>query len=136
MKIIDVLIERIKDLSGKPCEFGFINDYIIENSTVLAEEKFILIPEQLESKTISLNHRKEKYRRIKVFYLTFNNIEDNSKSIFFWLETFLDNLTKDREILKHIINMDYLYNATNEKSENEQSVGTVTFEINLDIKER
>ena len=53
-----------------------------------------------------------------------------------WVEEFLSNLEKDRELLTHIINMDHQYLISIEKKDENDNTGYIVFQIYLDIKER
>ena len=136
MKTVDIFLKRIKELSGKECEFGFINDYTFK-SMVLAEGRFILQPESQESRTIGRNHRKERSRRIKLYYVVQNDSITNSKEEVEGIEELLKIMEQDREILSSgILNFDYYYTVNNEKNDEGDSTGLIIFEISLDIKER
>ena len=133
--MLEVLIERIKEISGMECKCTFVND---NNYMALLGSggRFILEPESQESRTIGINHRKEKTRKVRLFYGKMNNPEIGPLKEVKWIENFLDELEKDRELLKHIINLDHYYTVHNEKNKETDRTGLVTFEINLDIKER
>ncbi|MCP1226664.1 hypothetical protein [Sebaldella sp. S0638] len=135
MKTVDVFLKRVKELSGKECEFGFINDYAFK-SMVLAEGRFILQPESQESRTIGINHRKERNRKLTLYYVISNDAVTNSKEVVEEIEELLKVMEQDREILLEIINFDYYYHVRNAKEEESNLTGLVVFEINLDIKER
>ena len=136
MKTVDIFLKRIKELSGKECEFGFINDYTFK-SMVLAEGRFILQPESQESRTIGINNRKERSRRIKLYYVVQNDSITNSKEEVEGIEELLKIMEQDREILSSgILNFDYYYTVNNEKNDEGDSTGLIIFEISLDIKER
>ncbi len=132
--MLDVLIKRIKEISGKECIFGFINDYAL--SSMSSGGKFILQPESQESRTIGLNHRKERVRKLKLLYGKMNKIKTGSIEEVKWVENFLEELEKDRELLGYIINLDHYYIVNNEKKDEDGLTGYIIFEINLDIKER
>ncbi len=134
MKIIDIFLKRVKELSGKECEFGFIDDYTFK-SMVLAEGRFILEPQSLDSRSIGISHRKERNRKLTLYYVIPNDIVTNSKEEVEEIEKLLGKLEQDREILSEIINFDYYYSVRNTKEEGNLT-GLVIFEINLDIKER
>ena len=134
MKIIDIFLKRVKELSGKECEFGFIDDYTF-NSMILAEGRFILEPQSLDSRSIGISHRKERNRKLTLYYVIPNDIVTNSKEEVEEIEKLLGKLEQDREILSEIINFDYYYSVRNTKEEGNLT-GLVIFEINLDIKER
>ena len=135
MKTVDILLKRVKELSGKECEFCFINDYTFK-SMVLAEGRFILEPQSLDSRTIGLNHRKERNRKLTLYYVIPNEVMTNSKDEVEEIEELLKVMEQDREILSEIINFDYYYLVRNAKEEESNLTGMVIFEINLDIKER
>ena len=135
MKTIDIFLKRVKELSGKECEFGFINDYAFK-SMVLAEGRFILQPESQESRTIGISHSKERNRKLTLYYVIKNEEVTNSKNEVEEIEELLKVMEQDREILSEIINFDYYYLVRNAKEEEGNLTGLVVFEINLDIKER
>ncbi len=135
MKTVDIFLKRVKELSGKECEFGFLNDYTFK-SMVLAEGRFILEPQSLDSRTIGLNHRKERNRKLTLYYVIPNEVMTNSKDEVEEIEELLKVMEQDREILSEIINFDYYYLVRNAKEEESNLTGMVIFEINLDIKER
>ena len=135
MKTVDIFLKRVKELSGKECEFGFLNDYTFK-SMVLAEGRFILEPQSLDSRTIGLNHRKERNRKLTLYYVIPNEVMTSSKDEVEEIEELLKVMEQDREILSEIINFDYYYLVRNAKEEESNLTGMVIFEINLDIKER
>ena len=135
MKIIDIFLKRVKELSGKECEFGFLNDYKF-NSMVLAEGRFILEPQSVDSRTIGISHRKERNRKLTLYYVVPNEVMTNSKDEVEEIEELLKVMEQDREILSEIINFDYYYLVRNAKEDEGDLTGLVIFEINLDIKER
>ena len=135
MKTIDVFLKRVKELSGKECEFGYLNDYKF-NSMVLAEGRFILEPQSVDSRTIGISHRKERNRKLTLYYVVPNEVMTNSKDEVEEIEELLKVMEQDREILSEIINFDYYYLVRNAKEDEGDLTGLVIFEINLDIKER
>ena len=135
MKTVDIFLKRVKELSGKECEFGFLNDYTFK-SMVLAEGRFILEPQSLDSRTIGLNHRKERNRKLTLYYVIPNEVMTNSKDEVEEIEELLKVMEQDREILSEIINFDYYYLVRNAKEDEGDLTGLVIFEVNLDIKER
>ena len=135
MKTVDVFLKRVKELSGKECEFGFLNDYTFK-SMVLAEGRFILEPQSVDSRTIGISHRKERNRKLTLYYVIPNEVVTNSKNEVEEIEELLKIMEQDREILSEIINFDYYYFIRNAKEEESNLTGLVVFEINLDIKER
>ena len=135
MKTIDIFLKRVKELSGKECEFGFLNDYKF-NSMVLAEGRFILEPQSVDSRTIGISHRKERNRKLTLYYVVPNEVMTNSKDEVEEIEELLKVMEQDREILSEIINFDYYYLVRNAKEDEGDLTGLVIFEINLDIKER
>lgn len=135
MKTVDVFLKRVKELSGKECEFGFLNDYTFK-SMVLAEGRFILEPQSVDSRTIGISHRKERNRKLTLYYVIPNEVVTNSKNEVEEIEELLKIMEQDREILSEIINFDYYYFVRNAKEEESNLTGLVVFEINLDIKER
>ena len=135
MKTVAIFLKRIKELSGKECEFGFLNDYTFKSMT-LAEGRFILEPQSLDSRSIGISHRKERNRKLTLYYVIPNDIVTNSKEEVEEIEKLLGKLEQDREILSEIINFDYYYSVRNTKEEEGNLTGLVIFEINLDIKER
>ena len=135
MKTVDIFLKRVKELSGKECEFGFLNDYKF-NSMVLAEGRFILEPQSVDSRTIGISHRKERNRKLTLYYVVPNEVMTNSKDEVEEIEELLKVMEQDREILSEIINFDYYYLARNAKEDEGDLTGLVIFEINLDIKER
>ena len=135
MKTVDIFLKRVKELSGKECEFGFINDYTFKSMT-LAEGRFILEPQSVDSRTIGISHRKERNRKLTLYYVIPNEVITNSKDDVEEIEELLKTMEQDREILSEIINFDYYYLVRNAKEEESNLTGLVVFEINLDIKER
>ena len=135
MKTIDVFLKRVKELSGKECEFGYLNDYKF-NSMVLAEGRFILEPQSVDSRTIGISHRKERNRKLTLYYVVPNEVMTNSKDEVEEIEELLKVMEQDREILSEIINFDYYYLVRNAKEDEGDLTGLVIFEVNLDIKER
>ena len=135
MKTVDIFLKRIKELSGKECEFGFLNDYTFKSMT-LAEGRFVLEPSSVDSRSIGLNHRKERNRKLTLYYVVPNDIVTNSKAEVEEVEKLLGEMEQDREILSEIINFDYYYLVRNAKEDEGDLTGLVIFEINLDIKER
>ena len=133
--MLEILIKRIKEISGKECKCAFVND---NNYTSLLGSggRFILEPESQESRSIGISHRKEKTRKVRLFYGKMNNPEIGPLKEVIEIESFLDELEKDKELLKHIINLDHYYTIHNEKLAEKNRTGLITFEINLDIKER
>lgn len=103
---------------------------------MLTGNNIIIQPESQESRTIGLNHRKEITRRVKLIYGRFNKLKTGSLEEVEWVEEFLSNLEKDRELLTHIINMDHQYIVGIEKNGENDKTGYVVFQIYLDIKER
>ena len=65
-----------------------------------------------------------------------NKIKTGSIEEVKWVENFLEELEKDRELLGYIINLDHYYIVNNEKKDEDGLTGYIIFEINLDIKER
>ena len=135
MKTVDIFLKRVKELSGKECEFGFLNDYKF-NSMVLAEGRFILEPQSVDSRTIGISHRKERNRKLTLYYVVPNEVMTNSKDEVEEIEELLKVMEQDREILSEIINFDYYYLVRNAKEDEGDLTGLVIFEINLDIKEK
>ena len=135
MKTVDIFLKRVKELSGKECEFGFLNDYTFK-SMVLAEGRFILEPQSVDSRTIGISHRKERNRKLTLYYVIPNEVMTNSKDEVEEIEDLLKVMEQDREILSEIINFDYYYLVRNAKEDEGDLTGLVIFEINLDIKER
>lgn len=135
MKTTDIFLKRVKELSGKECEFGFLNDYTFKSMT-LAEGRFILEPQSVDSRTIGISHRKERSRKLTLYYVIPNDVITNSKEVVEEIEELLGKMEKDREILSEIINFDYYCMVRNAKEEESDLTGLVIFEINLDIKER
>ena len=135
MKTVDIFLKRVKELSGKECEFGFLNDYTFK-SMILAEGRFVLEPSSVDSRSIGLNHRKERNRKLTLYYVVPNDIVTNSKAEVEEIEKLLGEMERDREILSEIINFDYYYLVRNAKEDEGDLTGLVIFEINLDIKER
>ena len=135
MKTVDIFLKRVKELSGKECEFGFLNDYTFK-SMVLAEGRFILEPQSVDSRTIGISHRKERNRKLTLYYVVPNEVMTNSKDEVEEIEELLKVMEQDREILSEIINFDYYYLVRNAKEDEGDLTGLVIFEINLDIKER
>ena len=135
MKTVDIFLKRIKELSGKECEFGFLNDYTFKSMT-LAEGRFIMEPQSINSRTIGINHRKERNRKLTLYYVIPNDVITNSKEVVEEIEKLLGEMERDREILSEIINFDYYYLVRNAKEDEGDLTGLVIFEINLDIKER
>lgn len=135
MKTTDIFLKRIKELSGKECEFGFLNDYTFKSMT-LAEGRFIMEPLSVDSRTIGISHKKERNRKLTLYYVIPNDVVTNSKEVVEEIEELLGKMEKDREILSEIINFDYYYLVRNAKEEENDLTGLVIFEINLDIKER
>ena len=135
MKTVDIFLKRVKELSGKECEFGFLNDYTFK-SMILAEGRFVLEPSSVDSRSIGLNHRKERNRKLTLYYVVPNDIVTNSKAEVEEIEKLLGEMERDREILSEIINFNYYYLVRNAKEDEGDLTGLVIFEINLDIKER
>ena len=135
MKTVDIFLKRVKELSGKEREFGFLNDYTYK-SMVLAEGRFILEPQSVDSRTIGISHRKERNRKLTLYYVVPNEVMTNSKDEVEEIEELLKVMEQDREILSEIINFDYYYLVRNAKEDEGDLTGLVIFEINLDIKER
>lgn len=135
MDILKVLQDRVEELTEKKCLFGFLNDFVT-SSDILAEDKFILEPQRRESRTIGLNHRKERQRNVTLYYMRWGNQKTNSRELVTMIESFLEKLEKDSELLKYILNLDYQYFVSNEKRHEEHIIGTIVFEINIEIKER
>ena len=131
--MIEILKKRIEEISGKNCIPGFAADFPY---ITLTGNNIIFEPESQESRTIGLNHRKERNRRVKLIYGRFNNVKTGSLEEVEWVEEFLSNLEKDRELLTHIINMDHQYIVGVEKKDENDNTGYVVFQIYLDIKER
>ena len=105
-------------------------------SMTLAEGRFILEPQSIDSRTIGISHRKERNRRLTLYYVTQNDGLTDSRKEVEELEKLLKDMEQDREILSEIINFDYYYLVRNAKEEEGNLTGLVVFEINLDIKER
>ena len=131
--MLEILKKRIEEISGKNCIQGFAADFPY---ITLTGNNIIFEPESQESRTIGLNHRKERNRRVKLIYGRFNNVKTGSLEEVEWVEEFLSNLEKDRELLTHIINMDHQYIVGVEKKDENDNTGYVVFQIYLDIKER
>ena len=135
MKTTDIFLKRVKELSGKECDFGFLNDYTFKSMT-LAEGRFILEPLSIDSRTIGISHRKERNRKLTLYYVISNDVITNSKEVVEEIEELLREMEKDREILSEIINFDYYCMVRNAKEDEGDLTGLVIFEVNLDIKER
>ena len=135
MKTTDIFLKRVKELSGKECDFGFLNDYTFKSMT-LAEGRFILEPLSIDSRTIGISHRKERNRKLTLYYVISNDVITNSKEVVEEIEKLLGEMERDREILSEIINFDYYYLVRNAKEDEGDLTGLVIFEVNLDIKER
>ncbi|ACZ10732.1 Uncharacterised protein [Sebaldella termitidis] len=131
--MLEILKKRIEEVSGKNCISGFAADFPY---AMLTGNNIIIQPESQESRTIGLNHRKEITRRVKLIYGRFNKLKTGSLEEVEWVEEFLSNLEKDRELLTHIINMDHQYIVGIEKNGENDKTGYVVFQIYLDIKER
>ena len=131
--MLEILKKRIEEVSGKNCIAGFAADFPY---ITLTGNNIIIQPESQESRTIGLNHRKEINRRVKLIYGRFNNKKTGSLEEVEWVEEFLSNLEKDRELLTHIINMDHQYLISIEKKDENDNTGYTVFQIYLDIKER
>ena len=131
--MLEILKKRIEEVSGKNCIAGFAADFPY---ITLTGDNIIIQPESQESRTIGLNHRKEINRRVKLIYGRFNNKKTGSLEEVEWVEEFLSNLEKDRELLTHIINMDHQYLISIEKKDENDNTGYIVFQIYLDIKER
>ena len=131
--MLGILKKRIEEVSGKNCIAGFAADFPY---ITLTGNNIIIQPESQESRTIGLNHRKEINRRVKLIYGRFNNKKTGSLEEVEWVEEFLSNLEKDRELLTHIINMDHQYLISIEKKDENDNTGYIVFQIYLDIKER
>ena len=91
MKTVDIFLKRIKELSGKECEFGFLNDYKFKSMT-LAEGRFILEPQSINSRTIGINHRKERNRKLTLYYVISNDVVTNSKEVVEEIEELLEKM--------------------------------------------
>ena len=102
----------------------------------LAEGRCILEPQSVDSRTIGISHRKERNRKLTLYYVIPNDVITNSKEVVEEIEELLGKMEKDREILSEIINFDYYYLVRNAKEDEGDLTGLVIFEINLDIKER
>ncbi|MBP9479064.1 MAG: hypothetical protein KBF12_10625 [Sebaldella sp.] len=135
MEVVNVFLKRVSELSEKKCEFGFLNDYTFKSMT-LAEGRFILEPQSIDSRTIGISHRKERNRRLTLYYVTQNDGLTDSRKEVEELEKLLKDMEQDREILSNIINFDYYCMVRNEKEAEKDTTGLIIFEINLDIKER
>ena len=131
--MLEILKKRIEEVSCKNCIAGFAADFPY---ITLTGNNIIIQPESQESRTIGLNHRKEINRRVKLIYGRFNNKKTGSLEEVEWVEEFLSNLEKDRELLTHIINMDHQYLISIEKKDENDNTGYIVFQIYLDIKER
>ena len=131
--MLEILKKRIEEVSGKNCIAGFAADFPY---ITLTGNNIIIQPESQESRTIGLNHRKEINRRGKLIYGRLNNKKTGSLEEVEWVEEFLSNLEKDRELLTHIINMDHQYLISIEKKDENDNTGYIVFQIYLDIKER
>lgn len=131
--MLEILKKRIEEVSGKNCIAGFAADFPY---ITLTGNNIIFEPESQESKTKSLNHRKEITRRVKLIYGRFNKLKTGSLEEIEWVEEFLSNLEKDCELLKHILNMDHQYIVGVEKKDEKDNTGYIVFQIYLDIKER
>ena len=68
--------------------------------------------------------------------MRWGNQKTNSRELVTMIESFLEKLEKDSELLKYILNLDYQYFVSNEKRHEEHIIGTIVFEINIEIKER
>ena len=95
MKTMDIFLKRVKELSGKECEFGFLNDYTFK-SMVLAEGRFILEPQSVDSRTIGISHRKERNRKLTLYYVISNEVMTNSKDEVEEIEDLLKVMEQDR----------------------------------------
>ena len=135
MEVVNVFLKRVSVLSEKKCEFGFLNDYTFKSMT-LAEGRFILEPQSIDSRTIGISHRKERNRRLTLYYVTQNDGLTDSRKEVEELEKLLKDMEQDREILSNIINFDYYCMVRNEKEAEKDTTGLIIFEINLDIKEK
>ncbi len=134
-KVLDVLQERVASLSGKECVFGFLDNYVTQ-SNVLAQGRFILEPQQRESLTIGINHRKQRNRTVKLYFLKMDHVKTKSKDTFYEIEEFLEKLEMDGQLLACILNFDYQCNTRLIKRKEEDTTGVIAFEINIEIKER
>ena len=114
MEVVNVFLKRVSELSEKKCEFGFLNDYTFKSMT-LAEGRFILEPQSIDSRTIGISHRKERNRRLTLYYVTQNDGLTDSRKEVEELEKLLKDMEQDREILSNIINLDYYCMVRNEK---------------------
>ena len=126
MKTVDIFLKRVKELSGKECEFGFLNDYTFK-SMILAEGRFVLEPSSVDSRTIGISHRKERNRKLTLYYVVPNEVMTNSKDEVEEIEELLKVMEQDREILSEIINFDYYYLVRNAKEEESNLTGMVIF---------
>lgn len=133
--IYKVIIDELKRISQKDVIFGFIEDYSFGTNLIL-DGKFIMMANDLNTETISVNHKKEFTRTIKINYIKPNNLKDNSINEIINIEQIFTDLCQSKEILNRTINIDYNLYISILKKEETDLTGVLNIEINLNIKER
>lgn len=130
-----LIMEKLKTISNKEVEYGYIEDLSYTNN-ILLENKFLMNVESLNAETISINHRKQKERVLNFKYIKFNNINTNNLEEIVGIENIIDTLIKDIDILERVINIDYDFKVEYEKDNENDILGVLIIDITLKIKER
>ena len=137
-----MILELFKEKIGKtdsriPCIIGFLKNYEYSASDF---GMFFLEPETLKSETINLKHDKAHERTIKLYYLAPVDVswapEFDIKYQVDFLESLMNQLSKDKDILKEIKNFDYAYTLKSRGSTEDFYMKEIIFEVIINIKER
>lgn len=134
-ELLNKLIDRIKHISNKEVEYGYIDNYNFDNY-LLGEGRLILNIESVKTESKSLSHLKNKEREINMYYINFNDLTNISMDEVIEIENILDKLVIDEEIKDVILNMEYEYSVRLDKIQENDITGVIIIEIKLIIKER
>ena len=136
--LLELFKEKIAGLDSKiPCTIGFLKNY---EYSVSDFGMFLLEPEALKTQTVSLEHSKTNERTIKLYYwapIDASWVPDSDiKYQITFLEDALKGLSKDKDILKRVVNFDYIYTLRQRKIIENSYIKEVIFEVIINIKER
>lgn len=135
MNLYNILIERLKEISKKEVDFLYLDE--IDNVVEFSKGKYFLVAKNLQVETVSINYRKTKIRNISLNYIKANNlIENNLIQEMLEVEDTMHKLSKDEELKKYILDIDYILNVNIKKDNNDDSIKILNIKIDLKIKER
>lgn len=133
--IYELIVNELHKISSKRVVFGFEEDYTMKDNT-LVDGKYYVMLTQFNSETISLNHRKQKEREIKITYFKSNDTKTNSLKEIVKVEEVIDSLIQSEALRERILNADYEFDLELIKLSDTDLTGVIHITITLKIKER